>query len=110
MKHFNGLSPAQIERLGLLSEEMGEALQVIGKILRYGFENKNPDDKDHVSNRIDLAIELGHVKSAMDVIHNTGDIDYSLVEIYRNEKHEKLIKYLRYNENQLACFKEQAGK
>lgn len=36
MEHFNQLSPAEAERLALLSEELGEAQQAIGKILRHG--------------------------------------------------------------------------
>lgn len=32
--HFNGLTPAEAERLALLLEELGEAQQAIGKILR----------------------------------------------------------------------------
>lgn len=43
MKNFNGLSPAETERLALLSEEMGEVQQAIGKILRHGYESIHPD-------------------------------------------------------------------
>ena len=34
---FNELSPAEVERLAILAEEMGEAIQVIGKVLRHGY-------------------------------------------------------------------------
>lgn len=34
---FNDLSNAELERLALLLEELGEAQQVIGKILRHGY-------------------------------------------------------------------------
>jgi hypothetical protein len=31
MTHFNGLTPAQAERLAMLAEEAAEVIQVIGK-------------------------------------------------------------------------------
>ncbi len=34
MTHFNELTPAEAERLAYLAEECGEAIQIIGKILR----------------------------------------------------------------------------
>ena len=37
---FNKLSAAEAERLALLLEELGEAQQAIGKILRHGYENR----------------------------------------------------------------------
>lgn len=39
-EHFNGLTPAEAERLAMLSEECGEVIQVIGKILRHGYDSK----------------------------------------------------------------------
>jgi hypothetical protein len=36
MKFSNELSDAEVERLAILAEEMGEAQQCIGKILRHG--------------------------------------------------------------------------
>lgn len=44
IQHFNGLTPAEAERLALLSEELGEAQQAIGKILRHGYDSSNPVD------------------------------------------------------------------
>jgi NTP pyrophosphatase (non-canonical NTP hydrolase) len=41
--HFNGLSPAEAERLAMLAEECGEVIQVIGKILRHGYDSYHPD-------------------------------------------------------------------
>jgi hypothetical protein len=37
------LNPAQAERLAILAEECGEIVQVIGKILRHGFESTHPE-------------------------------------------------------------------
>lgn len=38
----NNLTAAEQERLAILAEEMGEALQIIGKIIRHGYESYNP--------------------------------------------------------------------
>lgn len=48
MIHFNRLTPGQLERLAVLVEECGEAIQAVGKIMRRGWttdnynNNKNP--------------------------------------------------------------------
>jgi hypothetical protein len=54
MDHFNRLTPAEAERLALLLEELGEAQQIIGKILRHGYESYHPDDPE-TTNRTLLA-------------------------------------------------------
>lgn len=41
--HFNRLTPAQAERLAMLAEECGEVIQVVGKILRHGYDIYHPD-------------------------------------------------------------------
>lgn len=43
-EHFNGLSPAEAERLAMLAEECGEVIQAVGKVLRHGYESFHPDD------------------------------------------------------------------
>lgn len=58
---FNKLSNAQAERLYILLEELGEAQQAIGKILRHGYES----GWNGSNNRIDLEKELGHVQYAI---------------------------------------------
>lgn len=45
-KPFNELNPAQVELLALLAEEMGEAIQAIGKVLRHGYESYHPVTED----------------------------------------------------------------
>ena len=37
--HFNGLTPVQAELLALLSDECGELVQIIGKIMRHGLDS-----------------------------------------------------------------------
>lgn len=63
--HFNKLTPAEAERLALLLEEMGEAQQAIGKILRHGYESKHPSKPDGPTNRESLEREVGDVLHAI---------------------------------------------
>jgi len=74
MNNFNQLTAAETERLALLLEEMGEAQQVIGKILRYGYESSNPFDLCGFSNRQLLEHELGDVRHAMIRLCEAGDL------------------------------------
>ena len=68
---FNKLTDAQAERLYILSEELGEAQQAIGKILRHGYES----GWNGSNNRRDLEKELGHVYYAIALLRGSGDID-----------------------------------
>ena len=56
-EHFNRLSPAEAERLAMLAEECGEIIQVVGKILRHGYESFHPQNPQE-SNRDLLASEV----------------------------------------------------
>ena len=38
MSNFSRLSAGEVERLAILAEECGEVIQVVGKVLRFGFE------------------------------------------------------------------------
>lgn len=55
--HFNKLTPAEAERLAMLAEECGEVIQVIGKILRHGYDSYHPADPQ-TTNRQLLGREL----------------------------------------------------
>lgn len=95
---FNKLTPAQAERLALLSEELGEAQQAIGKILRHGYESRNPVAHGP-TNRDALAKELGDVLCAIDIICLTGaDLDFVDLNIARHEKRGRVGKYLHHIE------------
>lgn len=89
-EQFNGLTPAQAERLFYLLEELGEAQQAIGKILRHGYESRDPtkavpvtDDNrggtigwrnTSPTNRDMLATELGDVQRAINMLCQAGDV------------------------------------
>jgi NTP pyrophosphatase (non-canonical NTP hydrolase) len=81
---FNGLRPAQAERLFYLLEELGEAQQAIGKILRHGYGSYDPTKVERVGehktpflppdNRTNLESELGDIARAIRMLTNAGDL------------------------------------
>src|SRR5271170_3832362 len=96
-KITNHLTAAQAERLALLLEELGEAQQAIGKILRHGYESTNPTIQDGPTNRQTLEYELGDVKAAMTLLANERDV--SIAEIDRNSEY-KLLRVGKYFHHQ----------
>jgi len=92
--HFNGLSPAEVERLAFLSEEMGEAQQAIGKILRHGFNSTNPCKPDSISNRGDLWRETGHVLAAIDMMETAGDLED--LEFHKEQKLRSVKQWMHH--------------
>jgi len=101
-KSFNQLSPAQAERLALLMEEMGEAQQIIGKILRHGYDNYHPRDPEKTTNRTLLATEMGHVYCAMQLLVIPQDISGLIIELSRSEKREKVQQWMHHQGNKLS--------
>jgi len=96
MEHFNKLSPSEAERLAILLEEMGEAQQAIGKILRHGYESTHPDGGE--TNREMLERELGDVHYAVVNLYVCNDINEVAVHEAAREKSENITKYLHHNE------------
>jgi NTP pyrophosphatase (non-canonical NTP hydrolase) len=98
MDRFNGLSDAEAERLALLLEELGEAQQAIGKILRHGYESYHPDTPS-ISNRRNLQRELGDIFAAIALMFRHADISVRTVAEQEERKLEKLPPYLHETEN-----------
>ena len=98
--HFNRLTPAEAERLALLLEELGEAQQAVGKILRHGYESINPEIpvEDQVTCRANLEKELGDVLVAMDFLVDFGDISQSNLDDRRRVKHHKIWSWLHHQD------------
>lgn len=97
MEHFNQLTPAEAERLAILAEECGEVVQVIGKILRHGYESCHPDGGP--TNRMLLEKETGDVQYAIERLIGLGDISADEVCDHRDEKYKKVRKYLHHQNN-----------
>jgi len=96
MRHFNGLTPAEQERLVCVAEEMGEAIQAIGKILRHGYGSKHP--KGGPTNRETLAREMGDVYATMYELMNHRDVNAHLVQESCDNKPLNMKKYLHHYE------------
>lgn len=96
--HFNKLTPAEHERLAILSEELGEAQQAIGKILRHGYESCDPtftsEDERAPTNRENLEKELGDVVFAINMLGD--DIYQPAVGRRVLSKAEKIKPYLHH--------------
>jgi hypothetical protein len=91
------LSPAQLERLALLSEELGEAQQAIGKILRHGYESHNPFSASvSPSNREALEAELGHVQHAVDRMTLAADLSVVAVNGAKKAKADRIGRWLHH--------------
>lgn len=95
---FNKLTDAEDERLACLLEEMGEALHIIGKVLRHGYESKNPFNMMGRTNRQMLEDELGDVRHSMIQLCNAGDLSKDAIHHQAKLKAEKIQKYLHHQE------------
>lgn len=89
------LSPAELERLACLSEELGEAQQAIGKILRHGYESHHPDDWRR-TNRDDLERELGDVLATIGMLTDAGDLNVEAIDNARISKRLKVRRFLHH--------------
>ena len=87
---------AIVERLALLAEELGEAVQVIGKILRHGLDNYNPYDNTKTTNQELLQKELGDVYAAIVLLEKYGVVDRSRIKEYSKDKLRRVAKWLHH--------------
>lgn len=95
MRDIPNLSLAETERLALLAEELCEAGQVIGKILRHGYESTHPDGGP--TNRQLLEDELGHVEMSVDLLRNYGDIDARRIDSAYDDKLARVGRWMHHN-------------
>lgn len=94
----NGLTAAEAERLALLLEELGEAQQVIGKVLRHGYESVNPLYPESDTNRARLENELGDVLVAIDFLLDYGDIEQWRLDDRKRVKHHRIWDWLHHQD------------
>jgi NTP pyrophosphatase (non-canonical NTP hydrolase) len=99
LKHFNGLSAAEDERLALLSEELGEALQAIAKIQRHGYQSYDPTLPVHrrITNRVKLEQELGDLTFAIALLTDSGDLLRVNIDSAKATKRSNIGKWLHHN-------------
>ena len=79
--------------LGLLTEEMGESLQLVGKAMRFGMDGRGPEGPPYNGHnaRELLPIELGDVTAAIDYGEAVGVVDGSAVRDRACRKLDKLL-------------------
>lgn len=94
-RQIPGLRPDELERLAILAEELAEAGQVIGKILRHGYKSCHPNGGPN--NRELLEEELGHVEWAIDFLRVNGDVHADAINDAYDEKLSRVEKYLHHN-------------
>lgn len=85
------LSDAERERLAMLAEEAGEIVQVVGKILRHGFDNHHP--ATGVVNRDALRRELADIGAVAQMMIRAGDVKQTT----REEAHEAQERKARWS-------------
>lgn len=98
MKIVNRIGEAEQERVDLLAEELGESLQVLGKILRHGMDSHHPD-MPLLSNRDLLELEAGHVLAALDLMVECGTLSREGLHRDRVAKLKKLRSWLHCGTN-----------
>lgn len=93
------LTPAQVERLGLLAEEAAEVIHVIGKILRHGFEAydpTHPDIENAPTNQVLLGYELGDMEYAIQLLTQARELSLLDIEEGRLRATRKKPQYLHH--------------
>lgn len=99
MKKFdNGLKDIDIEMLALLSEECGEIIQAVGKILRHGYNSYNPllPSEKRISNKGQLEKEIAHLDVAVLMLQNHKRIDRREIQSEMNTKRVTINNWLHH--------------
>ena len=97
--NFNGLTPAETERLAMLSEEAGEIVQMVGKIIRHGYESYHPDDPIKKQNRWLLQDEINDLVGVVYGMQAAGDL--SLMTMDSRHQDNSWQRKLKYSHHQL---------
>lgn len=97
-KSFNGLTPAEVERLANLMEECAEVQQIIGKILRFGYGSFHPNDPTATVNRKLLGFEIGNLQYIIHFMNCKEDINPSDVLVGKKSKYETIREYSKHQE------------
>ncbi len=92
------LTAAQLERLTCLSEECGEVIQAVSKIIRFGFDSRNPKDPGKGTKKTGLEIELGDLLHIVDMLTDNGDLSHSSILLSASMKAEKMKPYLYHQD------------
>lgn len=102
-QQYNKLTPAEAERLFLIMEECGEIVQVIGKILRHGYEEHHPDNQEE-SNRMLLEKELGDLSAVVEMAIKAKDLNPETSTQCEIAKTQRIGKYLHHQNKEPKLF------
>lgn len=99
-RHFNGLTPAEDERLAILAEECAEVIQCVCKIQRHGYESYNPKlpPEQQESNRKALERELGDLGHAVRRMEIAADLNPLAIAARAASKPQRILPYLHHQE------------
>lgn len=100
-------TPEELERLALLAEECSEVIHMIGKILRFGWNDLHPDYLSGPDNRQRLRSEIADVLAIIELMSNGGDLtcgDAVTMADLRYKKMQKLKKYTQYQSKLLGRY------
>jgi len=97
-ENFNELTPAQTERLAILIEELSEAQHIASKILRHGYDSRNPLHPEVGINKMLLQDELGHVQHSIAMLVNAGDVSQGAINAQQGHKERNIKPYLHHQE------------
>lgn len=95
-QHFNQLSEAEQERLAILIEECAEVQQIACKILRHGYDSRNPKVQDSETNCEMLERELGDLQHAIVRMGASGDVSFATITDRSHSKPEHIKPYLHH--------------
>lgn len=95
-EHFNGLTPAEAERLAFLAEEAAEVAQAAMKVLRHGYESDDPTSANGPNNREALQQEIGHVIAAFRLMIQAEDIRYTPLEAEAERKRVSVRRWMHH--------------
>lgn len=99
--NYNQLSNAEAERLALFAEELGEVQQEIGKILRHGYEQSNPNIKKSQTNRKNLSKEIGDVLVALELMTLSNDVNETDIQNAADIKANNVWAFLHHQSPEL---------
>ena len=95
----NGLSPNELERLAFLAEECAEAIQIVGKIVRHGYESYDPTKGRTPTNRRMLESELADIRFAISLLMRAGDVSPRNIEAAITARLEDPDRYMHHQEH-----------
>lgn len=93
----SAVTPSELELLVLLIEECGEVIQAASKVLRHGWQSRNPTGGvQAVTNEEDLQTEVGQLQAVIDLLTDSGDLPARALAAARARKHASVVYYLHH--------------